>query len=50
MGRTFGGTALSNPMKSLAGIENMLLRARKVPGGYKVSGSLPWVSHIAKGQ
>jgi len=50
MGRTFGGTALSNPMKSLAGIENMLLRARKVPGGYTVSGSLPWVSHIAKGQ
>ncbi len=50
LGRTFGGTALSNPMKSLAGIENMLLRARKVPGGYKVSGSLPWVSHIAKGQ
>lgn len=49
-GRTFGGTGLSNPMKALAGIENMLLRARKVPGGYKVSGSLPWVSHIARGQ
>ncbi|WP_271411238.1 acyl-CoA dehydrogenase family protein [Pseudomonas sp. Q1-7] len=49
-GRTCGGTALSNPMKSLAGIENMLLRAHKVPGGYRVSGSLPWVSHIAKGQ
>lgn len=49
-GQTFGGTGLSNPMKALAGIENMLLRARQVPGGYKVSGSLPWVSHIAKGQ
>ncbi|EXF42517.1 putative acyl-CoA dehydrogenase [Pseudomonas sp. BAY1663] len=49
-GRTFGGTGLSNPMKALAGIENMLLRARKVPGGYRVSGSLPWVSHIAQGQ
>lgn len=49
-GRSFGGTALSNPMKALSGIEKMLLRARKVPGGYKVSGSLPWVSHIGYGQ
>jgi alkylation response protein AidB-like acyl-CoA dehydrogenase len=49
-GRTFGGTALSNPMKAFAGIEPMLLRARPVPGGYSVSGALPWVSHIAKGQ
>jgi alkylation response protein AidB-like acyl-CoA dehydrogenase len=50
MGRSFGGTALSNPMKALAGIERMLLRAVKVPGGYRVSGALPWVSHIAPGQ
>lgn len=50
MARTFGGTALSNPMKALAGIEKMLLRAVKVPGGYRVSGALPWVSHIAPGQ
>lgn len=50
MGKTFGGTALSNPMKSFAGIEKMLLRARKVPGGYRVSGALPWVSHIGPGQ
>jgi alkylation response protein AidB-like acyl-CoA dehydrogenase len=49
-GLTFGGTALSNPMKAFAGIEPMLLRARSVPGGYSVSGALPWVSHIAKGQ
>ena len=48
--RTFGGTALSNPMKTFAGIEKMLLRAKKVPGGYRVSGALPWVSHIAPGQ
>lgn len=47
---TFGGTALSNPMKAFAGIEPMLLKARRVPGGYTVSGSLPWVSHIAEGQ
>lgn len=49
-GKTFGGTALSNPMKTFAGIESMVFRARKVPGGYRVSGTLPWVSHIAKGQ
>lgn len=48
-GITFGGTALSNPMKTFAGIESMVFRAHKVPGGYKVSGTLPWVSHIAKG-
>jgi hypothetical protein len=49
-GRAFGGTALSNPMKALSGIESFALRARKVPNGYRVSGTLPWVSHIAPGQ
>ncbi|MCK8788147.1 acyl-CoA/acyl-ACP dehydrogenase [Roseomonas sp. NAR14] len=49
-GRGFGGTALSNPMKAFAGIEPMLLRARRVAGGYRVSGALPWVSHIGRGQ
>ena len=49
-GRSFGGTALSNPMKALAGIEPMLFRARKVGGSYEVTGSLPWVSHIGPGQ
>jgi alkylation response protein AidB-like acyl-CoA dehydrogenase len=49
-GRTFGGTALSNPMKAFTGIEKMALKARKVLGGYSVSGTLPWVSHIAPGQ
>ncbi|MEC9411968.1 MAG: acyl-CoA dehydrogenase family protein [Pseudomonadota bacterium] len=49
-GNTFGGTALSNPMKSLSGIESMLLNAKPVPGGYHVSGTLPWVSHIKHGQ
>lgn len=49
-GETFGGTALSNPMKSLAGIESILFRATKVRGGYRITGSLPWVSHIGPGQ
>lgn len=49
-GESFGGTALSNPMKALAGIEPMLLKAHAVDGGWSVSGSLPWVSHVAEGQ
>lgn len=49
-GRCFGGTGLSNPMKALAGIESMALKAKKVPGGYSITGTLPWVSHIAPGQ
>lgn len=49
-GRSFGGTALSNPMKAFAGIEPILLRATPAPGGYRVSGMLPWVSHIGEGQ
>jgi alkylation response protein AidB-like acyl-CoA dehydrogenase len=48
--KTFGGTALSNPMKTFAGIETMLLKAEKIGSGYIVNGSLPWVSHIDKGQ
>ena len=47
---TFGGTALSNPMKAFTNIEAMALKANKVEGGYVVSGTLPWVSHIAEGQ
>jgi alkylation response protein AidB-like acyl-CoA dehydrogenase len=49
-GLSFGGTALSNPMKALSGIETMALRAESVAGGYRVTGSLPWVSHIGPGQ
>ena len=47
-GATMGGTGMSNPMKAFARIESMLLKARPVDGGYRVSGTLPWVSHIAR--
>ena len=50
LGNTFGGTALSNPMKTWANIEPMILRAKKAEGGYRVSGTLPWISHIAPHQ
>ena len=38
--------ALSNPMKSYAQIESLLLKATPVEGGYIVNGSLPWVSNL----
>ena len=41
-----GGTALSNPMKSYAQIESLLLKATKVEGGYLVNGTLPWISNL----
>ncbi len=45
-GRTLGGTAMSNPMKSYAQIESLLLKAVPVDGGYRINGSLPWVSNL----
>lgn len=45
-GLGLGGTALSNPMKSYAQIETLLLKAQPVEGGYRVSGNLPWVSNL----
>ena len=46
-GSGLGGTALSNPMKSYAQIESLLLQATPVEGGYLVNGALPWVSNLA---
>lgn len=48
-GEILGGTGLSNPMKSYAGFESMLLSAQKVNGGYVLNGTLPWVSNIESG-
>ena len=48
-GLTLGGTGMSNPMKTFAGIETMLLKARACPGGYRVDGTLPWVSNLGSG-
>lgn len=45
-GETLGGTGLSNPMKSFAQIESLLLKATPVEGGYRVNGTLPWVSNL----
>ena len=48
-GAQMGGTGLSNTMKSLSNIENFKLRGKRVPGGYEVSGVLPWVSNLGEG-
>lgn len=45
-GAALGGTALSNPMKSLFGIEPMRLKGRRGDGGYIVKGLLPYVSNL----
>ncbi|MGF1658373.1 MAG: acyl-CoA dehydrogenase family protein [Rubrimonas sp.] len=45
-GEVLGGTGLSNPMKTLFGIEKLKLSATRVEGGYRVRGALPWVSNI----
>lgn len=47
-GDELGGTALSNPMKAMTGIEQMLLKAERVGCGYVVNGTLPWVSNLGK--
>lgn len=47
-GDTLGGTALSNPMKAMTGIEPMLLKAEPTENGYVVNGTLPWVSNLGE--
>jgi len=45
-GRRLGATGMSNPMKCFAGIEPLLLRARPAVDGWRVDGTLPWVSNL----
>ena len=45
-GRVLGGTGLSNPMKALARIEPLRLKAVEVREGFVLNGSLPWVSNL----
>jgi alkylation response protein AidB-like acyl-CoA dehydrogenase len=45
-GEGLGGTGLSNPIKTYAGLEKLLLRATPKDDGYLLNGSLPWVSHL----
>ena len=45
-GRRLGGTGLSNPMKNASGIEPLALKGKRVDGGWRVTGRLPWVSNL----
>lgn len=45
-GDYFGATALSNPMKYFAGIEDLKLSAEETEDGYIINGTLPWVSNL----
>ena len=47
-GAALGGTALSNPMKTFFGIEQIRLKATRVAGGYRVRGLLPFVSNLGE--
>jgi len=47
--RQLGGTGLSNPMKAFAAIEPIALKGRRVAGGYRVTGRLPFVSNLDDG-
>jgi len=48
-GRVLGGTGLSNPMKALARIEPLRLTATEVQDGFRLNGTLPWVSNLGPG-
>lgn len=48
-GISLGGTGLSNPMKTFFGIEQLNLKGSATPGGYRISGRLPWVSNLGTG-
>ncbi|MCZ8511711.1 acyl-CoA/acyl-ACP dehydrogenase [Paenibacillus filicis] len=45
-GDLLGATGLSNPMKFYAGMESIRLKAKQTPGGYWISGTLPFVSNL----
>ena len=47
-GELLGGTALSNPMKYFAGIEDILLHAEETDEGFIVNGQLPWISNLGE--
>ncbi|MDD4880668.1 MAG: acyl-CoA/acyl-ACP dehydrogenase [Gallionellaceae bacterium] len=46
IGAMLGGTGQSNSMKSCCGIEEARLKATRVEGGWRINGTLPWVSNI----
>ncbi len=48
-GEQLAGTGLSNLLKARSQIEPLRLRATQAPGGYRLLGTLPWISNLAPG-
>ena len=48
-GEMLAGTGMSNPMKHFADIEKIRVSATRSPGGFTLSGALPWVSNAGTG-
>ena len=48
-GSQLGATGLSNPVMSFFGIEKMKLTGERTATGYRVKGTLPWVSNLLEG-
>lgn len=49
-GELLAGTGMSNTVKHLSGIEAIRLKARRDGDGYRIDGTLPWVSNLAENQ
>jgi alkylation response protein AidB-like acyl-CoA dehydrogenase len=49
-GVRLGGTGMCNPMMTCAGTETMLLRPTPVGGGYRLNGTLAWISQLGPDQ
>lgn len=47
-GEVLTGTGMSNTVKHLAGIERIHLKAQQLEEGYRIEGTLPWVSNVAE--
>lgn len=48
-GRVLGGTGISNAMKMYAGMEELRLAGERTATGYRLNGSLPFVSNLGPG-
>ena len=49
-GELLAGTGMSNTVKHLSGIEAIRLKASRDGDGYRIDGTLPWVSNLAENQ
>lgn len=48
-GRRVGSTAMAAGLKSLAGISSLEISAERTPGGWSLTGRIPWASNLVEG-